>query len=150
MSNLLARLMEPTGLEFHETAYEIDKEIWNFIKHELKRKTKEDEGRLPVRYWQTHAAPLHEECWSMIREITQAMSIYPTDEDQLKTQKAHYQKAIGHNETLLQLIRLLHVELPQIDMSKLNRACELIIMESKYLRGVMNKASVRTHKEKQK
>lgn len=40
MSNCKARLMKPTGLEFHEVAYEIDYEIWNFIKHELKRKTK--------------------------------------------------------------------------------------------------------------
>ena len=73
MSNIRARLMKPTGLEFYDTAYEIDKEIWNFIKHSYKNKT---EG-LPVRYWQTHAVPLHDTCWEMISEIKKANSIYP-------------------------------------------------------------------------
>lgn len=40
MSNLKARLMKPTGLEYHDLAFEIDREIWNFIKHEYKNKSR--------------------------------------------------------------------------------------------------------------
>lgn len=59
MSSIKARLMKPTGLEFHDTAFELDREIWNFIKHEYKNKSKNENGELPVRYWQTHAVPIH-------------------------------------------------------------------------------------------
>ena len=51
MSNLKARLMKPTGLEYHDLAFEIDREIWNFIRHEYKNKSRGNgEGALPVRY----------------------------------------------------------------------------------------------------
>lgn len=80
--------MKPTDLEFHETAYEIANEVWNFIKHEFKKKTKIEEGNLPVRYRQTHALPLRQECLDMIREITQATSIFPKTAAQLEAQKA--------------------------------------------------------------
>ena len=59
MSKCLARFMKPTGLEFHDTAFKIDSEIWNFLTHEIKRKMKSQEGQLPISYWQTHALPLH-------------------------------------------------------------------------------------------
>lgn len=64
--------MAPTGLEFYDTAYEIDREIWRFIKNAYKNKT----TGLPARYWQTHAVPLHEECWHIIAAIKKANSMY--------------------------------------------------------------------------
>ena len=57
MSNIKARLMKPTGLEFHETAFEIDREIWSFIKHEYKNKGKDGAGNLPVRYMKAPPPP---------------------------------------------------------------------------------------------
>ena len=146
MSNCKARLMKPTGLEFHDVAYEIDYEIWNFIKHELKRKTKEQEGNLPVRYWQTHAVPLHQECWALVGSISKAMSVYPSDLEKLKRQNGHFQDALEHNETLLQLIRLINNEIPEIGINKLDKAMELIVRESRLLKGVISKNEVKQNR----
>ena len=95
MSGIKARLMQPTGLEFFDQAFEIDKEIWNFIKFEYKNKSSAEAGdkrqkmektvsSIPSRYWQTHAVPLHLECWRLISKISMANSIYPTNEEELK------------------------------------------------------------------
>ena len=53
MSNIKARLMKPTGQDFLDVAYDVDREIWNFLKHTFKKAT----GGIPARYWQTHAVP---------------------------------------------------------------------------------------------
>ena len=135
MSNIKARLMQPTGLEFHETAYEIDREIWNFIKHEYKNKGKDGAGNLPVRYWQTHGVPLHRECWRMIAEITYANSIYPTDEAELSERKRHQQQAIGCCQNLFQLLRLTLNELPNINADRLANALSLLDREADLLRA---------------
>jgi len=138
MSNLKARLMKPTGLEYHDLAFEIDREIWNFIRHEYKNKSKGNgEGTLPVRYWQTHALPLHQECWRLISKITYANSIYPTTQEELDTRRRYQQEAIGHNEN----------EIPSIDANKLNRAVELIIQESKLLRAWKKASKILQHKD---
>ena len=134
MSNLKARLMKPTGLEYHDLAFEIDREIWNFIRHEYKNKSRGNgEGALPVRYWQTHALPLHQECWRMITKITYANSIYPTTQEELDTRRRYQQEAIGHNESLLQLMRLTLNEIPSIDANKLNRAVERLLEDCRAL-----------------
>ena len=44
MSSIKARLMKPTGLEFHDTAFELDREIWNFIQHEYARSVSDNEN----------------------------------------------------------------------------------------------------------
>ena len=143
MSKCLARFMQPTGLEFHDTAFKIDSEIWNFLTHEIKRKMKSQEGQLPIRYWQTHAVPLHQKCWELIEAISEAEDIYPVTETDLEEQRRCFQRAIGCCGTLLRYIELLHNELPQIDINKLANALELILQERKLLRGAMNSAKLR-------
>ena len=135
MSSIKARLMKPTGLEFHETAYKIDKEIWNFLKHEYKNKASNKDGALPVRYWQTHAVPIHRECWRLISEITYANSIYPTDMNELAERRKHQQEAIGCCYNLFQLIRLMANEIPSVDLDKLAVALDLIDRECGLLRA---------------
>lgn len=148
MSNIKARLMKPTGLEFHDLAFEIDKEIWNFIKNEYKKKTKSEEGNLPVRYWQTHGVPLHRECWAMIGKITYANSIYPTNKEELSRRKAYQQEAIGHCQNLLQLIRLTHNEIPSININKLSNALDLIVKECDLLRSWKRSSKIMIDKKK--
>ncbi len=148
MSSIKARLMKPTGLEFHETAYKIDQEIWNFLRHEYKNKSKTEDGSLPVRYWQTHAVPLHEECWRLISEITYANSIYPIDQQELDDRKHHQQNAINCCENIFQMIRLTANEIPSINLDKLTVALELIDKECKLLRAWKQSSKIMAHKNK--
>ncbi|MBR3429018.1 MAG: hypothetical protein IKG87_02850 [Clostridia bacterium] len=144
MSGIKARLMKKTGLEFYDTAYEIDKEIWKFIKGNFKGKT---EG-IPVRYWQTHAVPLHEECWHIIAAIKKANSIYPPyTEETCKMRKRLQQEAIGHVETLYEMLRLTLIEIEGIDANKLNTVLELMSSEVELLRKW--KSSTRINKKDQ-
>ena len=148
MSSIKARLMKPTGLEFHETAYKIDKEIWNFLKHEYKNKASNGDGTLPVRYWQTHAVPIHRECWRMISEITYANSIYPTDQNELAERRKHQQEAIGCCYNLFQLIRLMANEIPSVNLDKLAVALDLIDRECDLLRAWKRSSRIMTDKPK--
>ena len=140
--------MKPTGLEFHETAYKIDKEIWNFLKHEYKNKASNAGGALPVRYWQTHAVPIHRECWRMISEITYANSIYPTDQNELAERRKHQQEAIGCCYNLFQLIRLMANEIPSVNLDKLAVALDLIDRECDLLRAWKRSSRIMTDKPK--
>ncbi len=146
MSGIKARLMQPTGLEFFDKAFEIDKEIWNFIKFEYKNKSSAEAGdkrqkmektvsNIPSRYWQTHAVPLHQECWRLISKISMANSIYPTNEDELKERRKYQQEAICHNMNILQLLRLTLTEIPSINANKLNTVIGLIKQENTLLRA---------------
>ena len=132
MSNIRARLMAPTGLEFYDTAYEIDREIWRFIKNAYKNKT----TGLPARYWQTHAVPLHEECWKLIGSIKKANSIMPPyNEDTCRERRRLQQEAIGHTETIFELLRLTLMEIEALDANKLTAVCDLLEKEAKILRN---------------
>lgn len=148
MSSIKARLMKPTGLEFHDTAYELDREIWNFLKHEYKNKSKDSHGELPVRYWQTHAVPIHRECWRLISEITYANSIYPTNEEELRERKNHQQNAIGCCYNLFQLLRLTLNEIPSINADKLTNALVLIDKEAELLRAWKRSSKIMVDKNK--
>ena len=139
MSNIRARLMKPTGLEFYDTAYEIDKEIWNFIKNAYKNKT----AGLPARYWQTHAVPLHNECWKMIGKIKKANSIMPPwTEDTCRERRRLQQEAIGHTQTIYELLRLTLNEIEGLDANKLGKACDLLEKETDLLRKWRNATRV--------
>ena len=81
----------------------------------------------------------------MISKITYANSIYPTTQEELDTRRRYQQEAIGHNENLLQLMRLTLNEIPSIDANKLNRAVELIIQESKLLRAWKKASKILQH-----
>ena len=146
MSNIKARLMQPTGLEFHDTAFEIDKAIWDFLKHEYKNKNKDEQGNLPSRYWNTHAVPLHAECWNLITMITYANSIYPMNEEELYERKRYQQEAINCCQSLLQLIRIMLVEIPTIDANKLANALTLIDKECDLLRSWKNSSKIMANK----
>ena len=149
MSSIKARLMKPTGLEFHDTAFELDREIWNFLKHEYKNKSKgENGGELPVRYWQTHAVPIHRECWRLISEITYANSIYPTNNEELQERRNHQQNAIGCCYNLFQLFRLTLNEIPNIDANKLTNALALIDKEAELLRAWKRSSKIMVDKNK--
>ena len=148
MSNIKARLLQPTGLEFHDTAFKIDQEIWNFIKHEYKNKSKDEQSNIPSRYWTTHAVPLHNECWKLISKITYANSIYPTRENELEKRKMYQQEAIGHCQNLFQLIRIMLVEIPTIDANKLSNALTLIDTECDLLRAWKRSSKLMTNNNK--
>lgn len=148
MSSIKARLMKPTGLEFHDTAFELDREIWNFIKNEYKNKSKNEHGELPVRYWQTHAVPLHRECWRLIAEITYANSIYPTNDEELQERKKHQQEAIGCCYNLFQLLRLMLNEIPSINADKLGPALALINKEADLLKAWKRASRITSPKPK--
>ena len=146
MSGIKQRLMQPTGLEFHEKAYEIDKAVWDFIRFEFKnRSTKEDGDKrknsekyvsnIPTRYWQTHAVPLHRECWQLISSITMANSVYPATEEDLAERRKHQQDAIGHNANILQLLRLILTEIPSVSANKVSGIAELVTQENDLLRA---------------
>lgn len=140
--------MKTTELEFHDTAFELDREIWNFIKNEYKNKSKNEHGELPVRYWQTHAVPLHRECWRLIAEITYANSIYPTNDEELQERKKHQQEAIGCCYNLFQLLRLMLNEIPSINADKLGPALALINKEADLLKAWKRASRITSPKTK--
>ena len=132
MSNIKARLMKPTGQDFLDVAYDVDREIWNFLKHTFKKAT----GGIPARYGQTHAVPIHQECWEMIGAIKQANSIYPPYTEATYTKRRELQQsAIGHLQTLYDYLKLTLNEIESIDANKLNNAFDLMEKEDKILRG---------------
>lgn len=157
MSGIKQRLFEPTGLEFHDKAYEIDKAVWDFIRFEFKNgstkaagdKRKNSEkavSNIPTRYWQTHAVPLHRECWQLIVSITMANSIYPSTEEDLAERRKYQQDAIGHNANIFQLLRLILTEIPSVSANKVIKIAELAAQENELLRAW--RRSTRLTKEK--
>ena len=139
MSNIKARLMKPTGLEFYDTAYEIDKEVWRLVKSNFKHNT---EG-IQARYWQTHAVPLHNICWELIGKIKQANSIFPPyTEETCNERKRLQQEAIGCVETLFELLRLTLNEIDGLDANKFTHLLDLLDKEAKLLRAWKNSTKV--------
>ena len=143
MSNCLSRLMAPTGYEFYDIAIQIDKHIWNFIKYEYKKKSKDEQGNIPTRYWYTHAVPLHNECWNLISDITYANSIIPHNEIELEERKKAQRSAIARCKNIFQLINLTLIELPNINANKLNFVLSLLDKEYNVLVGWLNSSKIR-------
>ena len=61
MSSVFARFHEPTGLEFYDTAVEIEKEVWRFVRAEK---------NIPKRAWFSHGLPLFRLARQLIVTIT--------------------------------------------------------------------------------
>ena len=147
MSNLKARLVKPTGLEFYDMGIAINTAVWNFVKHEFKNKASKDAGdprpnsekstgSIPTRYWQTHAVPLMDAARSLMEEITLANSNYPvTNDEALKDRIQHQQNAIGHNAWIATLLRLTLNDIPGISANKVETILALTKQENKLLRA---------------
>ena len=155
MSNLKARLVKPTGLEFYDVAVRINTAVWDFVKFEFKNKASKDAGdarpnstkgtsTIPTRYWQTHAVPLIEAARDMMHEITMANSLFPVmNDDDYRRRIAHQQNAIGHNAWIATLLRLTLNDIPTIDANKVETMLALTKQENKLLRAWKNSTKQR-------
>lgn len=138
MSSVFARFHEPTGLEFYDTAVEIEKEVWRFVRAEK---------NIPKRAWFSHGLPLFRLARQLIVTITQANSIYPKTEAELEKRRGIQQDAIGINESIIASARMTVEEIETIDCNKLDALGKLLLKESDLLRGWRNKSKLMTGKE---
>lgn len=122
MSGVYARFHQATGLEFWDCAVKIETEMWRIIK------------KFPKSARFTHAVPLYQLAQKMNDEICMANSIFVTNEHELEIRKDIIQRAICHNECLIQRLRRCIIELEVLDIDKMEPVFELLIKESKLLR----------------
>lgn len=140
VSNVKARLMKPTGVEWMDIPFSLAGAVWNFIRHEYKNKssveakpgTRNSErgmGDIPKRYWETHAVPLHKLSRKIIRQCRKAFQAFPISPESVAKRKKHMKKAMDLCYAMFDEIRLTLNELPGVDANKFNEINDLLNKE---------------------
>lgn len=159
MSNVKRRFQKKTGIEYFDNAVELDREVWSFIKHEFKNKTKKEasdnpemkdapEGCIPYRYWDTHGKVLHKYVWELMRNVRLTYQIsQPRSQKELEDKKKFARTALGWCWNIYDALYMTAEELPMVDIDKMDNAFELLDKEIGLLEGVMKKSKIHGSKE---
>lgn len=153
MSNILARFYKATGNEFFDTAIKLDAEVWNFVRFEFKNKSQKEmskatgakelpAGAIPYRYWESHGKPIHAAAWNVVKCVRQAYDIYPTDEAEVTEKRKWLQTAIGYCDYLCDTLMMTAVEIPSVNIRKLDNIMDLVEKEISLLKGVKSAVKV--------
>ncbi|MBR3740963.1 MAG: hypothetical protein IKN04_11015 [Clostridia bacterium] len=145
MSNIKARLVTPTGIEWMDIPFSLAAAVWKFIRGEYKNKAaaktvpgtaKGERGMadIPKRYWETHAVPMHKITRKIIRQCRKAFQAYPVTPELVKKRKKHLKKAFDLCFALFDEIRLALNEFPELDANKFNEIDGLLNKEIEALR----------------
>ena len=159
MSNIKKRFQKKTGIEYFDNAVELDRAIWEFVKHEFKNKSKKEaaknygmaeapEGGIPYRYWDTHGKVLHHYAWELMRFVRLAYQIsQPRTQAELDEKKRHVHMAISWCWNIHDALYMTAEELPMIDVDKMDGIFDLLEKEIGLLEGVEKKSKIRGAKQ---
>ena len=128
MSNVFRRLRSLTGLEFMDLSVEIHVELLRFMMRE---------ENVPKRYRFVYTMPILA-CETIMRiYMTQANSIFPTNDEQVEDRKRLAQKSINFCEVVIRLLQdmVFALDSPDKTIDKLDKIGEMLLRESELLRA---------------
>ena len=125
MSNVFKRYHTPTGNEFYDKLVFISTELTRLVMNEK---------IVPKKYRYVYSIPIINKLNQLRDDIKAEMTLYPTSEKLVEYKKDIWQRAIIHNEQIIELVQTMLIELPSINIDKFENVGNALVEESAILR----------------